>query len=55
MKVESKRLFLYPIGDEDMRRLIEQENDLDMKQAYGEMLQGCLNSPDIFTKEIGEE
>ena len=46
MKVESKRLCLYPISDDDMRELIANEKDADMKQAYGEMLQGCLDSPD---------
>ena len=46
MKVESKRLCLYPISDDDMRELIANEKDADMKQAYGEMLQGCLDFPD---------
>lgn len=43
--VESERLLLYPISDDEMRKLIENETDLDMKQAYTEMLQGCLDTP----------
>ena len=45
MRVESERLFLYPISDEAMRILIDQEPDAEMKQAYTEMLQGCLAEP----------
>lgn len=44
MKIETERLYLYPISDEKMRDLIESEKNLDMKQAYTEMLQGCLSS-----------
>ena len=42
MKVESKRLCLYPISDDDMRELIANEKDADMKQAYGENLMKTL-------------
>ena len=45
MQLESKRLYLYPISDEEMKLLIEKEKDEEMKQAYTEMLQGCLDSP----------
>lgn len=45
MQLESKRLYLYPISDEEMKLLIEKEKDEEMKQAYTEMLQGCLESP----------
>jgi RimJ/RimL family protein N-acetyltransferase len=45
MRVESKRLFLYPISDEAMRTLIDQEPDPEMKQAYTDMLEGCLAKP----------
>ena len=38
MKIESRRLLLYPISDEEMTILIENENNSDMKQAYSEML-----------------
>ena len=46
MQLESRRLYLYPISDEDMAVLIRNEKDAEMKQAYSEMLQGCLNEPE---------
>ena len=44
-KLESERLFLYPVSDEEMQILINQEPDAGMKQAYSEMLQGCKDTP----------
>lgn len=46
MKIETERLFLYPISDDEIRSLIESEKDPDMKQAYSEMLRGCIDFPD---------
>ena len=46
MRVECKRLYLYPISDDEMRCLIDKEADTEMKQAYTEMLEGCLLEPD---------
>lgn len=45
MKVESERLILYPLNNEEMKAMIEKENDSEMKQAYTEMLEGCLSNP----------
>ncbi len=45
MKVESERLILYPLNNEEMKAMIEKENDPEMKQAYTEMLEGCLSNP----------
>lgn len=45
MVVESERMLLYPISNDEMRILIFQETDPEMKQAYTEMLQGCLAEP----------
>lgn len=45
MKIESERLYLYPISNEEMELLIAKEKDEEMKQAYAQMLQGCLASP----------
>ena len=42
MRVECERLYLYPISDDEMRCLIDKEADTEMKQAYTEMLEGCL-------------
>ena len=45
MKVESERLILYPLNNEEMKGMIEKEHDSEMKQAYTEMLEGCLSNP----------
>ena len=45
MKIVTERLLLYPISDEDMQLLIEQEKDAELEQAYSEMLQGCIDEP----------
>ena len=46
MRVETERLYLYPISNDEMHSLIEKEADAEMKQAYTEMLEGCLTEPD---------
>ena len=46
MKIESERLCLYPISNSTMEQLIREEKDPGMKQAYREMLDGCLAHPD---------
>ena len=44
IKIETKRLLLYPISDEEMQKVIDDEKDPEMKKAYSEMLQGCLDN-----------
>lgn len=46
MKLETPRLWLTPIGDGEMERLIENERDEDLKLAYGEMLENCRREPE---------
>ena len=46
MRVETDRMYLYPLSDEEMQSVIEKESDPEMKQAYTEMLKGCLSDPD---------
>ena len=46
MTLESERLLLYPIGDDAMRALIAEQSDAELKQAYTEMLEGCLREPE---------
>ena len=46
MNIESKRLNLFPISDEEMRHLIENEKVEELRQAYGEMLLGCIDFPE---------
>ncbi len=45
MKIESERLIFYPIENDETLKLIENEKDPEMKQAYSEMLQGCIEHP----------
>ena len=42
MRVETERMYLYPLSDEEMRLVIEKESDSEMKQAYTEMLEGVF-------------
>ena len=42
MRLETERLYLYPISKDEMSCLIEKEADAEMKQAYTEMLEGAL-------------
>lgn len=46
MRIETERLVLYTISNAEMESLIKNENDADLKQAYSEMLQGCINEPE---------
>ena len=46
MVIESKRLLLYPICDDEMLQLIDKEKDADLRKAYSEMLQGCRMEPE---------
>ena len=46
IKLETERLFLYPISDEKMQILVDNEKDPEMKKAYSEMLQGCIDYPE---------
>ncbi len=45
-KIETERLLLYPTSEEKMQLLIAQEKDAGLKQAYAEMLQGCIDEPE---------
>ena len=56
MKLETPRLWLTPIGDEEMERLIENERDEGLKLAYGEMLENCRREPEqrLWQKRPGQ-
>ena len=45
-RIESERLVCSPVSDGEMERLIENEKDPGLKQAYSEMLRGCLAEPE---------
>ena len=61
MRVETERMYLYPLSDERMQLVIENEFDPEMKQAYTEMLEGSLSNPDrriwyaIWNMELKDE
>ncbi len=46
MTIETERLIVYPISDDEIRSFIEEETDEELKTAYSEMLQGCLDDPE---------
>lgn len=46
MTVETARLRLVPISNGELKALIAREEDPELKQAYSEMLQGCLREPE---------
>lgn len=46
MRLESERLRLYPITNAEMRQLSENDAEPEMRKAYAEMLQGCLDHPE---------
>ena len=45
MTIETERLLLYPISNEEIEALIENETDAELKKAYSEMLLGCIQDP----------
>ena len=61
MRVETERMYLYPLSNEEMRLVIENESDSEMKQAYTEMLEGSLSNSDkriwyaIWNMELKDE
>ena len=46
MKLETERLQIYPISNDDIKQLIQHEKTPELKQAYSEMLQGCIQNPE---------
>ena len=43
--IETDRLRIYPASRNQMEACIEAETDAEMKKAYTEMLEGCLEHP----------
>lgn len=46
--IETKRLKIYPAAREQMEAFIAAETDAELKKAYTEMLEGCLQHPDLW-------
>ena len=44
--INTERLRLYPASREQMEAMIASELDAELKQAYSEMLEGCLRHPE---------
>lgn len=44
--IKTERLNIRVLSDGEMREMIEKETDPEMKKAYGEMLQGCIDHPE---------
>lgn len=47
VRIETQRLYIYPVSNDEMRKIIDDETDPEMKQAYSEMLEGCIKHPNI--------
>ena len=46
MMIRTKRLNIYPASNEQMESLISSQTIPELKEAYQEMLDGCLSHPD---------
>ncbi len=46
VKVTTKRIIIFPISNEETRIKMEKETDVEIKNAYSEMLAGCKEQPD---------
>lgn len=44
--IETERLRIFPLSDQEMRDVIENETNDVLKAAYSEMLDGCLEHPE---------
>lgn len=47
MTINTERLILYPASDEKIKDLIENEESTELRAAYSEMLEGCIENPDL--------
>lgn len=45
MAIQTERLLLSALSNDEIRHLIQEERDSEMKVAYEEMLSGCLQNP----------
>ena len=46
MNLECERLRICPIGDAELEAVMQAEPDPVLRQAYGEMLEGCRREPE---------
>ena len=45
IKLKTKRLLISPVLEEELRQMIAATSDMELRQAYQEMLDGCLENP----------
>lgn len=45
-EIRTQRLIISPLTNEEMKEWIRKENNSDLKQAYEQMLTGCVNHPE---------
>lgn len=61
MIIKTKRLNIYPASNEQMESLISSQTIPELKEAYQEMLDGCLMHPDkrewyaVWNAELNDE
>lgn len=46
MIISTKRLIIYPASDDELRRIIAEEPSPELREAYGQMLEGSVTHPD---------
>jgi len=46
MIIRTGRLNIFPLSDQEMKKIISTESDAALKAAYAEMLDGCLKNPE---------
>lgn len=46
LQLKTKRLRISPMSDEELRKLITETPKPELKQAYQEMLDGCMKNPE---------
>lgn len=44
--IQTQRLYIFPLSDIKMKDVINKESKQELKAAYLEMLEGCLNNPE---------
>jgi len=45
-EIRTQRLIISPLTNDEMKEWIRKENNSDLKQAYEQMLAGCVNHPE---------
>ena len=46
VSITTERMFIVPLSKQQLQAKVEKELDEEMKQAYSEMLDGCIKNPE---------